>query len=117
MIVLLLAALPALGGCHMRQWFRGDRCETRAPFRKAQSVPALRMPEGLPSANTRNGLKIPDEVGPAVPRAANQKCLDEPPNFYADRPVPAPMPAPKAAPKPKPAPASAAPVPEPAPAK
>jgi len=88
-VPLLLAAVPLLGACHLRQMLRGPHCESRAPFRTAQTVPPLRAPEGLPAADTHNGLKIPDEVAAAKPRGANEPCLDEPPPFYADRPKPA----------------------------
>jgi len=93
-VALLLAVLPVVGGCasarHMFHWFHSDPCATRSPFMKAQSVPPLRVPEGLPAANTKNGLKIPDDVGPVTPRTPGGKCLDAPPSFYADRPKPAP---------------------------
>jgi uncharacterized lipoprotein len=89
-VVLLLAALPVLGGCHLRHSLAVASCEPHAAFRKARSVPSLRAPEGLPPPGTRNALKIPDEVAPVKPRTARQACLDEPPSFYADRPKPAP---------------------------
>ena len=82
------AALAGLAGCHM--FTVKDECAERQPYEGATSVPQLRAAEGLPTANTKNALKIPDAAGEAKPRKSTDACLDRPPPFYADRPKPAP---------------------------
>ena len=77
-------ALVALGGCHLM----ADECSKHQPYEGATSVPQLRAAEGLPSANTKNALKIPDAAGEPKPRKSTDACLDRPPAFYADRPKP-----------------------------
>ena len=78
-------ALAGLAGCH----FVKDECLAHQPYEGATSVPQLRAAEGLPTANTKNALKIPDATSEPKPRKSTDACLDRPPPFYADRPKPA----------------------------
>ena len=87
-LILTLAALAGLAGCGLMS---KDTCPVKQPYESAGSAAPLRAAEGLPPANTKNALKIP-EVAAAKPRKAGDACLDRPPPFYADRPKP---PAPK----------------------
>jgi uncharacterized lipoprotein len=77
-------ALGALAGCH---WSKPDPCHEHQPYESAASVAPLRAAEGLPAANTKNALKIPD-AAEGKPRQPTDACLDRPPSFYADRPRP-----------------------------
>ncbi len=90
MTIVLAAALPVLGGCHLRHSVRPDECAPGAPYNRAQSVVGLHAAEGLSAPNTRNSLKVPDDVAAARPHKAGTACLDAPPSFYADKPKPAP---------------------------
>ena len=83
---LSIAALAVLAGCHLS---REDACTDLQHYGQASSVPALKPAEGLPAANTKNALKIPD-AGEPKPRAPGAVCLDQPPSFYPDRPKPKP---------------------------
>jgi hypothetical protein len=90
MRVLVVVLLPALGACHLRHSARPDECSPTAPYTRAQIVPSLHAADGLPAPNTKNALKVPDDVALAKPHKAGSACLDEPPSFYADRPRPPP---------------------------
>ena len=85
-----VAALGALAGCHIMGG--GDSCAQNQKYEKATSVAPLHAAEGLPPANTKNALKIPDATAEAKPRKASDVCLDKAPPFYADRPKPSPPP-------------------------
>jgi len=67
-----------------------DSCTMHQPYETAVSGTPLRAAEGLPPANTKNALKIPDATAEAKPRKATDACLDRAPAFYADRPKPTP---------------------------
>ncbi len=85
--ILAVGALLALAGCHFA---REDACSKKVHYLAAGSVPPLKVPEGLPPANTKNALKIPDASAEARPRKATDACLDQSPSFYPDRPKPKP---------------------------
>jgi len=80
------AALGALAGCHMIG--AQETCTERQNYESAVSVAPLHAAEGLPPANTKNALKIPEATTEAKPRKATDACLDRAPAFYADRPKP-----------------------------
>ncbi|MGH8232209.1 MAG: hypothetical protein ACRESY_10335 [Steroidobacteraceae bacterium] len=135
--MLCVAMLPLLCGCTLwnRVLHRGGRnpesC-TEKPFKgNTDSLPPLKVPQGLSAPDTRNAVKIPD-LGPQareVPKL--QPCLALPPSFFSKSPSrtnrkgapaesapaapasPPPAAAPTSAPAPAPAPA---PTPTPAPA-
>ncbi len=81
-------AVVALAGC---SWMGSgkDTCTTQLHYESAGSVAPLKAGEGLPTANTKNALKIPDAGADAKPRKASDACLDQSPSFYPDRPKPA----------------------------
>jgi len=86
--IVAWAALAALAGCHS---FGGrDSCEERQTYRAAVDGAPLRAAEGLPPANTKNALKIPEAKTELKPHNAADLCLDRAPSFYADRPKPTP---------------------------
>jgi uncharacterized lipoprotein len=85
--ILAVAALAALAGCSSS---RSASCAEHQHYESAVSIPPLRAAEGLPPANTKNALKIPDATAEAKPRKSTDACLDRAPSFYADRPKPAP---------------------------
>ena len=87
-IVLLAGALAALGGCHLRHSERRDDCAPTAAYNRARIAPGVHAAEGLPAPNTRNALKIPDDVAAVRPHKSGTACLDTPPSFYADKPKP-----------------------------
>jgi|GEM_PF-6169292 len=82
MMVVLLPGL-LLGCQRMRHLVRDDSCDVKAPYHLAHSTPLIRSPDGLPTANTRNGLKVPEkpEIASAAPPFSG--CLDQAPKFYA----------------------------------
>ena len=83
-----LVALVALAGCHGQ---RGrDSCAEHDQYLKAVDGAPLRAAEGLPAANTKNALKVPEAKAEFKPRKASDACLDQAPSFYADRPKPKP---------------------------
>jgi uncharacterized lipoprotein len=82
------AVLGALAGCHMIG--AQETCTERQSYESAVSVAPLHAAEGLPPANTKNALKIPDATTEAKPRKRTDVCLDHAPAFYADRPKPTP---------------------------
>jgi uncharacterized lipoprotein len=86
--IVAVAALVALAGCHgLRS--RGS-CEEHQDYMSAVDGAPLRAAEGLPAANTKNALKVPEAKADFKPRKASDACLDQAPSFYADRPKPKP---------------------------
>ena len=82
--ICAVAALAGLAGCHM---VADDSCVLRQPYETAVNATPLRAAEGLPPANTKNALKIPDATSEPKRRKSADACLDKPPSFYADRPA------------------------------
>jgi len=91
MTVLVLASVATLAGCHLRHTARPETsCGVLVPYENATSVPALHAAEGMAEANTHNSLKVPalpESAVPATPPRRSRICLDQPPRFYADKPV------------------------------
>ena len=91
LLCVLLGTVVLLGGCkslssfHLPRWHKSDPakqlCEDNAAYLKAQSVPAVRVGEGLTPANTRNAIKIPEVAAEAHARTEQEGCLDRPPSF------------------------------------
>jgi hypothetical protein len=54
----------------------------------AQSLPPLQAPSGLNTPNTTGGVHIPALKQPAPARARNAPCLDWPPTYVSEPPVP-----------------------------
>jgi len=107
--VLLLCALAAtvtmLGGCkalssvHLPRWHKQDPakqlCEDHPAYIAAQSVPVLRVGDGLTPPNTRNAIKIPPGASDVHARTEKEGCLDRPPPFDSGtkaKPAPAAKP-------------------------
>ncbi len=84
--ILAVAALAACAGCSST---RSASCAENQHYESAVSIAPLRAAEGLPPANTKNALKVPDVTTEAKPRKSSDACLDRAPSFYADRPKPA----------------------------
>ena len=83
---LALDAALLAGGCHLRHSARPDEFLPVARYYLAKSVAPLRAPEGLPAPNTKNALKMPDEVANAKPHKAGTACLDAPPDYFSQKP-------------------------------
>jgi len=83
--ILAVAAVAALAGCSSMS---SGSCAEHQHYESAVSIPPLHAAEGLPAANTKNALKIPDATAEARPRKATDACLDRAPSFYPDRPKP-----------------------------
>jgi uncharacterized lipoprotein len=86
--IVAVAALVALAGCHGLR--SRDLCEQHQDYMSAVDGAPLHAVEGLPTANTKNALKVPEAKAEFKPRKASDGCLDQAPSFYADRPKPKP---------------------------
>jgi hypothetical protein len=84
-LALAAAASLTLTGCAA---FRGETCHEPQAYQSAESVPSLRVPDGLSAPQNRGALKIPDVGETARPRGPGEPCLDEPPSFFPGRPKP-----------------------------
>ncbi|HEX4052119.1 MAG TPA: hypothetical protein VHY19_14715 [Steroidobacteraceae bacterium] len=84
---LFCLSLLVLSGCaHHRA---NDVSCRRPEFNlAAQSLPALRAPSGLNTPNTANGIHVPALNQPAPVRAHTAPCLDWPPTYVSEPPVP-----------------------------
>jgi len=86
-IVLLIAPLMGLSGCHIWRGASAKSCHAPQPYMQAKSVPPLIVPGGLDAPDTTNALKLPQLNEPASPaRHGNEPCLDEPPSFKVAQP-------------------------------
>lgn len=85
-----LAATLLLPGCSLFHRHRhNDVGCTRAVFSiQAQSLPPLKAPPGLSAPNTSTGVKIPTLSTPEQARARSAPCLDWPPSYVSEPPVP-----------------------------
>lgn len=94
----LVAVLPFLGGCHAiplhMPWHHQPRiasCFESQPYMSAESIPPLKIPNGLARPDTSRALVVPPLSGPAPPPPKpGQPCLDAPPSFKVPHPLPAP---------------------------
>jgi uncharacterized lipoprotein len=86
--VAAFVALVALAGCHSLR--SRDLCEEHLDYMSAVDGAPLHAAEGLPTANTKNALKVPEAKAEFKQRKASDGCLDQAPSFYADRPKPKP---------------------------
>lgn len=79
-LLILLFAL-SVAGCGL---FKEDvaSCNEAKPYQGSAEVPPLKVPDGVDPPNTSNALKIPAiRGGPRKP--PTDRCLDEPPDYYA----------------------------------
>lgn len=87
---LALLAVLATSGCNpfRRNSAEAELCREPEGYASAMEAPALRVPPGLESPDTRNALRIPDLNTPAPPpRKKEQGCLDQPPPYTTTRPA------------------------------
>ena len=90
--VLAVAGLAAVvcvtSGCNPFRRSQADAvCKGPVGYTDASSVPALKIPAGLESPDTRQALRIPDLGTPEPPpRKQSQGCLDEPPPYVIAKP-------------------------------
>lgn len=117
--VAVVGVLVVLAGCRST----GQACAKPREYTTSNSVPALKVPEGLEAPDTRTALRIPELATPERTRGPDEPCIDEPPPFSTPRATPkvapavAPAAKPPAAPTAPVAPADAPPAgPAPAPA-
>jgi hypothetical protein len=89
-IAVAVGASLVLTGCAA---FRGENCHAPQAYQAADSVPSLRVPDGLSAPQNRGALKIPEVGETARPRGPGEPCLDEPPSFFPGRPKPGAAPA------------------------
>ena len=86
-ILLLVAALMGVSGCHIWRGASAKSCHAPQPYLQAKSMPALIVPPGLDAPDTTNALKLPQLSEPAPPpRRGKEPCLDEPPSFKVSQP-------------------------------
>ena len=90
--IVLVAALPVLGGCSWMRSMRTKACHEPQPYQKAQTLPPLKIPAGLDTPDYTNALRLPQLNEPPAPaRTGSQPCLDEPPSFKVQQPARAPQ--------------------------
>jgi hypothetical protein len=79
-----LAAAVLVAGCSSE-----PTCDySKAPYMSAQSVPALRAPEGLSAPDRSGALVVPPVPPNAKPVPTGKgKCLDRPPSYFATTPT------------------------------
>ncbi|MBC7983447.1 MAG: hypothetical protein H7Y02_06290 [Candidatus Obscuribacterales bacterium] len=97
--IALGAAALLLGGCASE-----PTCDySDEPYMTAQSVPALRAPEGLSTPDRSGALIIPPPApsAPTAPPTGESRCLDRPPSYFATGDAAKPDTAPKEAVTPK----------------
>lgn len=80
-------SLLLLGGCAHH---RGNDVGCRRPefSATAQNLAPLRAPAGLTAPNTAAGVRIPALNQPPPARARNAPCLDWPPTYVSEPPIP-----------------------------
>lgn len=84
--LLPCVALLLLGGCVHH---RGDLECREPPFAgNAQSLAPLRAPPGLNAPDTAGGVRIPVLSGSEPLQARNSPCLDWPPKYVSEPPIP-----------------------------
>jgi uncharacterized lipoprotein len=84
----LVAVLCVTSGCNPFRRSQADAvCKGPEGYADAASIPALQIPAGLESPDTRQALRIPDLGTPEPPpRKQSQGCLDEPPPYVIAKP-------------------------------
>ncbi len=77
---LALAAL-ALSGCSWMHRNRASSCRENNVVTEARNLPALKVPPGLDTPDTRNAIKVPELAEPERTRSAHEPCLSRPPSY------------------------------------
>lgn len=77
---LLALALTSLSGCS-----RDDelRCEDVSRYSTADSIPPVRVPDGLSPPDESESLRLPPP--PVEMEERSTPCLESPPRFFEDR--------------------------------
>lgn len=87
--IIAVIGMMSLAGCHA---LHERACHKPQPYMSAKSAPLLVMPPGLDPPDTSNALRIPELNEPAPPpRTGKEPCLDEPPSFKVNKPLPPPQ--------------------------
>jgi uncharacterized lipoprotein len=87
-IGLLAAVVSVTSGCNPFRRSHADRvCKGPEGYSGAKDLPALQIPPGLESPDTRSALRIPNLNTPEPPqRLESQGCLDTPPKYAIAKP-------------------------------
>ena len=87
-VSLLAAVVCVISGCNPFRRSHADAvCKGPEGYSNAASIPALKIPAGLESPDTRAALRVPDLSTPEPPpRKQSQGCLDEPPPYVVAKP-------------------------------
>jgi uncharacterized lipoprotein len=87
-IAFLAGIVCVSSACNPFRRSRADAvCKGPEGYAESASVPALKIPAGLESPDTRNALRIPDLPTPEPPaRKQSEGCLDEPPPYVIAKP-------------------------------
>ena len=83
-ICLVLAGSVLAGACGLLpDAYSG--CDKERPYRSAQNLPPLRVPEGATPPDTHETLKIPEVKSPQLPEESG-RCIDHPPVYGKKQP-------------------------------
>jgi uncharacterized lipoprotein len=87
-IGLLAAVVSVTSGCNPFRRSHADAvCKGPEGYSDARDLPALKIPPGLESPDTRGALRIPSLNTPEPPaRRESQGCLDTPPKYAIAKP-------------------------------
>ncbi len=80
-------SIVAVAACIAAACTSEPTCDySKAPYMAAQSVPALRAPEGLSAPDRTASLVIPPAAADAKPAPTGKgKCLDRPPSYFSTK--------------------------------
>ena len=79
---LLALALASLSGCSRD---RSLGCEDVSRYATADSIPPVRVPDGLSPPDESESLRLPPP--PVEMQERTTPCLESPPRFFEDRDV------------------------------
>ena len=74
-------AVLALSGCFSRHRDRASSCRESTVVTEAKNLPALKVPPGLDTPDTRNAIKVPELAEPERARSPKEPCLSQPPSY------------------------------------
>ena len=74
-------ALLAVAGCSSKHRDRASSCRETTEVTQAKNLPALKVPPGLDTPDTRNAIKVPELNEPERPRGPHDPCLSQPPSY------------------------------------
>lgn len=81
----LAAAVIVLGS--LAACSRDDQilCDDTARYSTADSIPPVRIPDGLSPPDESDSLRLPPPPPDTARRSAGEPCLEQPPPFFEDR--------------------------------